>query len=67
MKLDLAASAARDLHFAFAGGSNIPESGSHMHDGRIRLIDADHIEARWTSYKGATAEGAHTFALVRQK
>jgi hypothetical protein len=68
MKLDLEASTAKNLRFAFAGGSNISESSMHMHDGSIRLIDADHVEAEWTTYKDGKPEaGSKVFALARKR
>jgi hypothetical protein len=67
MKLDLKSSAPRDLHFAFAGGSNIPEAGMHMHEGNIRLVDADHVEAEWMTYSAGKPQGAKAFSLLRKQ
>src|SRR3954454_12469875 len=40
-------SAANQLHFLFAGGTNLdPAKDKHMHEGTITFVDDDHIE--WT-------------------
>lgn len=67
MKLDLKTSTAKDLHFDFTGGTNLTADGMHMHEGKIRLIDADHVESQWTTYQAGKAMDPHTFSLSRAK
>ena len=67
MKLDPAASSARELKFAFAGGTNISDQGFHMHEGRIVLVDADHVEAEWVGYTAGKPDHTAAFKLARKK
>lgn len=67
--LDRKASKADDLIFAFDGGTNLdPAKDIHIHDVRITLRDADHIESRWVAYQnGKPSERAENFVLTRKK
>jgi hypothetical protein len=57
-----------ELVFEFAGGSNLnPEKDLHMHNYRVRFVDADHIKGEWEYYQDGKAAGKHTFDLVRKK
>jgi hypothetical protein len=57
-----------ELVFEFAGGSNLdPAKDMHMHNCRIRFVDADHLHAEWEYYVDGKAAGKHTFDLVRKK
>lgn len=69
VKLDRKASKADDLIFNFDGGTNLdPAKDMHIHDVRIVLKDADHIESRWVAYQGGKpAEREENFALTRKK
>jgi hypothetical protein len=67
MKLDRAASSPGALVFAFDGGSNLdPAKDAHMHEGRLVLLDAKHIEAHWTGWNDGRPGGAHVFKLNRE-
>lgn len=67
MMLD-AKSTANELHFAFAGGSNMdPKKDAHMHAGVIRLVDADSMEAVWEVQKDGKKAGENRFSLKRKK
>ena len=63
-------SSADQIHFQFAGGSNLdPAKDKHMHEGTITFLDDDHIE-----YSGICWEGGHPakgpgckMKLVRKK
>ena len=62
------ASSLDHLSFVFAGGTNMdPERDMHMHNVRIRIKDADHIESEWDTYQGAKFMDTKKFALTRQK
>lgn len=66
MKLDLAKSKPGELVFAFAGGTGFdPAKDSFVHDGRIVVKDAGHVESEWTFYSGGKAQGAAKFNLSR--
>jgi hypothetical protein len=57
-----------ELVFEFAGGSNIdPAKDMHMHNCRIRFVDADHLHAEWELYVDGKAANKHSFDLVRKK
>ncbi len=57
-----------ELVFEFAGGNNLdPAKDFHMHDCKIRFVDADHVHAEWESYRDGKSAGKHTFNLVRKK
>jgi hypothetical protein len=60
-------STASELVFDFDGGMNLdPAKDMHVHSGRVRLVDADHIETEWTAYQGGKQVGAHKFFLTRK-
>lgn len=66
MKLDLAKSKPGELVFAFAGGVGFDAAkDSFVHDGRIVIKDAGHVESEWTFYTGGKAQGAAKFNLSR--
>lgn len=66
MKLDLAKSKPGELVFAFAGGTSFdPAKDAFVHDGRIVVKDAGHVEGEWTFYNGGKAQGAAKFNLSR--
>jgi hypothetical protein len=57
-----------ELVFEFAGGSNLnPAKDTHMHNCRIRFVDADHIQGEWELYVDGKSAGKHAFDLVRKK
>jgi hypothetical protein len=55
--------------FTFAGAVNFkPEKDTHMHAARLKLIDDDHIESEWDSYRDGKSAGAPAkFFLARKK
>src|SRR5579872_6024794 len=58
------------LHFQFAGGSNLdPARDAHMHEGTITFVDDDHIQVKGTGWEnGAPAkEMCCGLNLVRKK
>jgi hypothetical protein len=66
MRLDVAASTADRLVFAFAGGANLdPAVDAHMHSGELRLLGPDRLEGDWTAYKDGKQTGTHRFVLTR--
>jgi hypothetical protein len=63
-------SPANQIHFTFAGGSNIdPTKDMHMHEGTITFIDEDHIEFSGVCWEGGKPAKGHECAmkLVRKK
>jgi hypothetical protein len=57
-----------ELIFEFTGGSNLdPAKDGHIHNGKIRFVDADHIQSEWEFYAGGKAANKHSFDLVRKK
>jgi hypothetical protein len=54
--------------FAFAGGTNMtPALDKHMHNARIRIVDADHLETEWDTYQGGKLVDTKKFSLTRVK
>jgi hypothetical protein len=65
-KLDVKASKPELLVFAFDGGTNFdPAKDMHMHEGRIKIKDAKHIETEWDGFNGGKKSGTHKFVLTR--
>ena len=63
-------SAANQIVFQFAGGSNLdPKKDKHMHAATLTIVDADHIEVAGEGWEdGAPAkEMCGQFKLVRKK
>jgi hypothetical protein len=57
-----------ELVFEFAGGGNLdPAKDMHIHDGRIRFVDADHIHSEWEMYADGKPGEKHAFDLIRKK
>jgi hypothetical protein len=68
MKLEASASKPTELVFDFTGGTNMdPAKDTHVHSGKITLLDGDHVEAVWTVYQGTRQTGANRFFLTRKK
>ena len=68
MRLAQKASRPHELVFDFAGGTNFdPTRDAHVHGGKIRLVDADRIEAEWAFYEGTRAADVKRLFLARQK
>jgi hypothetical protein len=65
-KLDPASTASEGLHFAFDGGSNMKPGDAHVHEGTIRIVDADHVEETWTAWKDGKAHHEMTFSMTRK-
>ncbi len=69
MKLD-PKSPPKQLNFLFVGGTNLdPAKDTHMHEGRIALIDDDHIEWTWVGHTKGQPSHDHkvSMKLVRRK
>jgi hypothetical protein len=59
---------ADELVFDFDGGTNLdPAKDLHIHSGRIRFLDADHVEAEWDAYRGTEKQGSKRFFLARRR
>lgn len=59
---------ANELVFEFTGGANLnPDKDYHIHGGRVRFVDGDHIQSEWVVYAGGKQAGKHAFELVRRK
>jgi hypothetical protein len=57
-----------ELIFDFAGGSNLdPAKDKHMHNHRLRFMDADHLHADWELYENGKSVATHSVDLVRKK
>jgi hypothetical protein len=57
-----------ELVFDFAGGSNLdPAKDKHMHNHRLRFVDADHLHADWELYENGKSVATHSVDLVRKK
>ena len=68
MKLEASASKPTELVFDFTGGTNMdPAKDTHIHSGKITLLDGDHVEAVWTVYQGTQQTGANRLFLTRKK
>ncbi len=65
-KLAPASSSTDVFHFAFAGGSNMQPNDGHIHEGRIRIVDADHVEATWAFWKDGALQHETTFTMTRR-
>ena len=69
MKLD-AKSTDKELIFTFVGGTNLnPEKDIHMHEGTIKIVDADNLVSSWVGYKDGKPDDGHavSFKLTRKK
>ena len=63
-------SPANQIHFKFAGGSNLdPAKDMHMHEGTLTFVDDDHIEFSGVAWVGGKPAENHcgTMKLVRKK
>jgi len=68
MALDAKASKPGYLVFSFAGGTNLdPQKDGHIHAGRIKLVDDDHIESEWDHWENGKAGHSMKFALTRKR
>jgi hypothetical protein len=66
LKLDQAASTAKELHFAFDGGTNFdPAKDGHIHAGGITFVDDDHIVSTWIPYYEGEQAGVTELKLAR--
>jgi hypothetical protein len=55
------------LHFAFNGGSNMKPGDGHIHEGSLRFVDADHVEAEWEFWKDGEPEHTTSFSMTRRQ
>jgi hypothetical protein len=57
-----------ELVFDFAGGGNLdPAKDAHIHNGRVRFVDADHIHSEWEMHVDGKPAEKHGFDLIRKK
>jgi hypothetical protein len=57
-----------ELVFDFAGGGKLdPSKDAHIHNGRVRFVDADHIHSEWEMYVDGKPGEKHAFDLIRKK
>jgi hypothetical protein len=54
------------LHFAFNGGSNMAPGDGHIHEGWLRFVDAEHVEAEWAFWKDGEPDHSASFAMTRR-
>lgn len=67
LRLDRQASSADELRFAFDGGTNFdPAKDSHVHAGRIRLLNAGQLDAEWEFFQNGQREHSGRFLLKRK-
>jgi len=67
-RFKLQAATADELVFGFDGGTNFaPAKDTHVHDGRIRMVGPDRLEASWTVFAGGKQTGSNSFSLTRKK
>jgi len=66
-KLDSSSTTADRLHFAFNGGSNMKSGDGHIHEGTLRLVDDQHVEAEWAFWKGGALEHTTKFSMTRRQ
>lgn len=66
-RMKLASSDGKSFAFAFAGGTNIKEGDTHMHDGKLTILGADRMKAEWTGWSGGKADHTMVFELTRRK
>jgi len=60
----------KEIVFKFAGGTNLkPEKDMHMHEGSIKIVDADNIVSSWVGWKDGKPDDGHkaAFKLTRKK
>lgn len=63
-------STANQIHFEFAGGSNLdPQKDKHMHAATLKIVDADHIEIEGIGWENGepAQEMCGGMKLVRKK
>ena len=66
MRLDREKSTPSLLVFAFVSLANLdPEKDMHVHDGSIRIVDADHIERTWEIWNHGRKVATERFELAR--
>jgi hypothetical protein len=57
----------QQLVFAFESATNLASPGAmHMHSGRLRLIDANTLEAAWDVFEKGAKTGENRFFLKRK-
>jgi hypothetical protein len=57
-----------ELVFEFAGGGNLnPAKDTHMHNAKVRFVDADHLKSEWELYVDGKPSATHGFDIIRKK
>ena len=58
---------ANTILFKFGGVANAdPKTDDHMHEGKLVIVDKDHIKATWIMFKQGKAAEEHTFEMARK-
>ncbi len=55
------------LHFTFSGGSNMAPGDGHIHEGWVRVVDADHVEAEWAFWRDQKLDHTTSFSMTRRQ
>ncbi len=66
-KLEQPGESSDRLHFAFNGGSNMAPGDGHIHEGWLRFVDADHLEAEWAFWKEQKPDHTTSFSMTRRQ
>lgn len=57
-----------EFFFKFSGGRGFSmRDDMHMHEGTLKLPDAQHLDASWTAWNQGKPSGTHHFVLTREK
>lgn len=56
----------KTLRFEFVSGTNMKLTDMHMHSMSVTLLDPDHIQAEWTSWREGKAAEVAAFDLTRK-
>jgi hypothetical protein len=56
------------LVFKCVGGTNLKsENDAHMHEGRVQIVDKDHLKTEWLMYEGGKVTHTAAFEVVRKR
>jgi len=68
MRLEKATVKPAELSFGFAGGTNLdPAKDTHIHSGKVQIVDQDRLEEEWSVYEGGKQTGTNRLFLSRKK
>ena len=63
--LDRTTPASEGMRFAFAGGTNMEPGDGHIHEGTIKVVDANHVESEWSFWQDGKPQHSMTFSMTR--